>query len=161
LFGLTAAVVLFKDKANDMGDRQSMKIESIRLSDCKIDLDLRQLQALLNKSAFWAIDRPIEDLKIAVDRSEPVISAWDRDRLIGFARATSDGIYRAMIFDVVIDPDYRRLGLGRKLVETILGHSCIQRVEKIYLITTDQQSFYERLGFLPNGSTTMILDRGV
>jgi N-acetylglutamate synthase-like GNAT family acetyltransferase len=137
-----------------------MKIESIRFSDRPVDLDLRQLQALFNKSAFWAIDRQIEDLQIAIDRSDPVISAWDDDKLIGFARATSDGIYRAMIFDVVVDPDYRQVGLGRKLVETILGHSCIQRVEKIYLITTNQQSFYERLGFLPNSSTTMILDRG-
>jgi N-acetylglutamate synthase-like GNAT family acetyltransferase len=160
LFGLTAGVVLFRDKANDMGDRQAMKIESIRFSDRQVDLDLRQLQALFNQSAFWAIDRQLEDLQIAIDRSEPVISAWDDDKLIGFARANSDGIYRAMIFDVVVDPDYRQFGLGRKLVETILGHACIQRVEKIYLITTNQQSFYERLGFLPNGSTTMILDRG-
>jgi N-acetylglutamate synthase-like GNAT family acetyltransferase len=143
-----------------MGDRQLMNIESIRFSDCKVDLDLRQLQALFNKSAFWAIDRQLEDLQVSIDRSEPVISAWDRDRLIGFARATSDGIYRAMIFDVVVDPDYRQLGLGRKLVETMLGHAGMQRVEKIYLITTNQQSFYERMGFERNSSTTMVLVRG-
>ncbi len=137
-----------------------MKGQSIRFCDRHADLDLYQLQALFNHSAFWAIDRQIEDLKTALDRSEPVISAWDNDKLIGFARATSDGVYRAMIFDVVVDPDYRRLGLGRKLVETMLCHTWMQRVEKIYLITTNQQSFYEQLGFLPNSSTTMILDRG-
>lgn len=113
----------------------------------------------MNKSAFWANGRQIEDLKIAVQRSEPVVSAWDEDRLVGFARATSDGIYRAMIFDVVVDPDYQRLGVGRKLVETVLGHACMQRVEKIYLMTTNQQSFYERLGFIVNTSTTMVLTR--
>jgi ribosomal protein S18 acetylase RimI-like enzyme len=136
-----------------------MKVESIRFGDRSADIDLHQLQALLNKSAFWAIDRQIEDLKIAVDRSEPVISAWDEDNLIGFARATSDGVFRATIWDVVIDPDYQRLGLGRKLVETILEHPCMKRVERIYLTTTHQQSFYERLGFRTNSSTTMILDR--
>jgi N-acetylglutamate synthase-like GNAT family acetyltransferase len=134
-----------------------MKVESIRFCDRPADIDLQQLQSLFNKSAFWAIDRQIEDLKIAIDRSEPVISAWEEDKLIGFARATSDGIYRATIFDVVIDPDYRRLGLGRKLVETVLIHPCMRRVEKIYLMTTNQQSFYERLGFTSNSSTTMIL----
>ncbi len=136
-----------------------MEVQSIRFSDRRDDLDLYQLQALLNKSAFWAIDRKIEDLKIAVHRSEPVISAWDKDKLIGFARATSDGIYRATIWDVVVDCDYQRLGLGRKLVETVLVHSCMQRVEKIYLTTTHQQSFYERLGFIVNNSMTMRLDR--
>ena len=136
-----------------------MKGHSIRFCDRNADLDLHQLQILLDKSAFWAIDRRIEDLKIAIDRSEPVVSAWDRENLIGFARATSDGIYRATVFDVVVDPDYRRLGLGRKLVETILIHPCMCRVEKIYLMTTNQQSFYERLGFVINSSTTMRLDR--
>lgn len=137
----------------------SIKGQLIRFCDRRADIDLHQLQALLNKSAFWAVDRQIEDLQIALDRSEPVVSAWDDAKLIGFARATSDGIYRATIWDVVIDCDYQRLGLGRKLVETTLGHPSMQRVERIYLTTTHQQSFYERLGFLANHSTTMILDR--
>jgi ribosomal protein S18 acetylase RimI-like enzyme len=136
-----------------------MQSQSIQFSDCRSTLDFHQLQSLLNKSAFWAVDRQIEDLKIAVDRSEPVVSAWDDSKLIGFARATSDGVYRATIWDVVIDPDYQRLGLGRKLVETILLHPCMQRVERTYLTTTHQQSFYERLGFVINSSTTMMLDR--
>jgi ribosomal protein S18 acetylase RimI-like enzyme len=137
-----------------------MKAQAIRFCDRSADLDLHQLQTLLNQSAFWAVDRQIEDLKIALDRSEPVVSAWDSDKLIGFARAVSDGVYRATIFDVVIDCDYQRLGLGRKLVETVLAHPCMQRVERIYLTTTHQQSFYERLGFVVNSSTTMVLMRG-
>jgi ribosomal protein S18 acetylase RimI-like enzyme len=136
-----------------------MKDRSIQFSEDKADVDLHQLQALFNKSAFWARDRQIEDLKIAIDRSEPVISAWDGDRLIGFTRATSDGIYRATIWDVVIDCDYQKLGLGRKLLETLLSHSTMNRVERIYLNTTHQQSFYERIGFKHNNSTTMVLDR--
>jgi ribosomal protein S18 acetylase RimI-like enzyme len=140
-----------------MGISLEMKCQSIRFGDRKADIDLHQLQALYNKSAFWAIDRQIEDLQIAIDRSEPVISVWDKDDLIGFARATSDGIYRATIWDVIIDPNYQRLGLGRKLVETVLNYPCMKRVERIYLSTTYQQSFYERLGFEINSSTTMVL----
>jgi ribosomal protein S18 acetylase RimI-like enzyme len=136
-----------------------MKDRSIQFSEDKADVDLHQLQALFNKSAFWARDRKIEDLKIAIERSEPVISAWDSDRLIGFTRATSDGIYRATIWDVVIDCDYQKLGLGRKLLETLLTHPTMNRVERIYLNTTHQQSFYERIGFKHNSSTTMVFDR--
>jgi ribosomal protein S18 acetylase RimI-like enzyme len=138
-----------------------MNVRSLRFCDRSIDLDLSKLQILLNKNAFWASDRRIEDLKIAIARSEPVVSVWAEDNLIGFARATSDGIYRATIWDVVVDSDYQRLGLGRKLVETVLKHSCMKRVERIYLTTTHQQSFYERLGFVINSSTTMLLDRGI
>jgi ribosomal protein S18 acetylase RimI-like enzyme len=129
---------------------------SIRFCDRKADIDLFQLKALFDRHAFWAIDRNIEDLQIAIDRSEPVISVWDNARLIGFARANSDGIYRATIWDVVIDSKYQRLGLGRKLVETLLDCPCMKRVERIYLSTTHQQHFYERLGFECNSSKTMV-----
>lgn len=139
-----------------MGISSKIECQSIRFCDRKADIDLTQLQKLYNRSAFWAINRQIEDLEIALDRSEPVISAWDEDKLIGFARATSDGIYRATIWDVIIDPNYQRLGLGRKLVETVLDYPCMKRVERIYLSTTYQQNFYERLGFEINSSTTMV-----
>ena len=123
----------------------------------KSQIDLNQLQALFKLGAFWAKERSIEDLSIAIANSEPVISVWDKQRLIGFARATSDGIYRATIWDVVIHPDYRGAGLGRKLVETVLSHPRMNRVERVYLMTTHQQRFYERIGFEGNSSTTMVL----
>ncbi|MBD2035941.1 GNAT family N-acetyltransferase [Phormidium sp. FACHB-592] len=128
----------------------------IRFSDQKI-VDLLQLQALFQTAAFWAMDRSAEDLAIAVANSDPVVTAWDHDLMIGFARATSDGIYRATVWDVVIHPNYQGAGLGRKLVETVLSHPKMSRVERIYLMTTHQQSFYQRIGFEPNESTTMVL----
>lgn len=120
-------------------------------------LDLRELQQLFQLAAFWAQDRSVEDWAIALSNSKPVVTAWDSDRLIGFARATSDGIYRATIWDVVIHPQYQGAGLGRKLVETVLMHPHVNRVERVYLMTTHQQRFYERIGFKENSTTTMVL----
>lgn len=134
-----------------------MDCSQIQFCDRKSQFDLEQLQALFKRGAFWAQERSIEDLSIAIANSEPVVSVWDRERLIGFARATSDGIYRATIWDVVIDPDYRGAGLGGKLVETVLSHPRMNRVERVYLMTTRQQKFYERIGFECNASTTMVL----
>ncbi|NEP58012.1 MAG: GNAT family N-acetyltransferase [Symploca sp. SIO2G7] len=119
-------------------------------------IDYYQLQRLFT-GAFWAKDRKIEDLQIAIANSQAVVTVWDEQRLIGFARATSDSVYRATIWDVVIHPEYRGAGLGRKLVETVLIHPKVNRVERVYLMTTYQQSFYERIGFEYNSSTTMVL----
>ena len=129
----------------------------IQFCDRKFQIDLNQLQALFKLGAFWAKERSIDDLRIAIENSEPVISLWDGQKLIGFARATSDGIYRATIWDVVIHPDYRGAGLGSKLVETVLSHPRMNRVERVYLMTTHQQRFYEKIGFEPNSTTTMVL----
>ncbi|MGK7877781.1 MAG: GNAT family N-acetyltransferase [Xenococcaceae cyanobacterium] len=123
----------------------------------KSKIDLHELQALFNITTFWAQERKIEDLEIAIANSDPVISVWDGKRMIGFARATSDGIYRAGIWDVVIHPEYRGAGLGSKLVETVLSHPRLNRVERVYLMTTHQQRFYQHIGFQENKTTTMVL----
>jgi ribosomal protein S18 acetylase RimI-like enzyme len=134
-----------------------MDYRHIQFCDCKSKIDYFQLQQLFRLGAFWAKDRKIEDWEVAIANSEPVISVWDTERLIGFARGTSDGIYRATIWDVVVHPDYRGAGLGRKLVQTVLSHPRMSRVERVYLMTTHQQSFYERIGFESNSTTTMVL----
>jgi ribosomal protein S18 acetylase RimI-like enzyme len=134
-----------------------MDCRHIQFCDQKARVDGKQLLQLFELAAFWARDRQPDDMAIAIANSDPVITAWDRDCLIGFARATSDGVYRAVIWDVVIHPDYQGAGLGRKLVQTVLSHPKLNRVERVYLMTTHQQKFYERIGFESNSSTTMVL----
>ncbi|MEM7066921.1 MAG: GNAT family N-acetyltransferase [Cyanobacteria bacterium P01_B01_bin.77] len=119
--------------------------------------DLEKLRALFNQAAFWAVDRRFEDLAKAISYSCPVVTAWHGEILIGFARATSDGVYRATIWDVVIHDDFQGAGLGRKLVETILSHPHMSHVERTYLMTTNQKKFYKRVGFAENETTTMVL----
>ncbi|MGB3311694.1 MAG: GNAT family N-acetyltransferase [Nodosilinea sp.] len=119
--------------------------------------DLDQLVDLFQAAAFWAKDRTRADMETAIAHSYPVVTAWDGDRLIGFSRATSDGVFRATIWDVVISPDYQGGGLGRRLVETLVAHPHMSRVERVYLMTTHQQGFYKRIGFEENASTTMVL----
>lgn len=134
-----------------------MDYRHIQFCDRKYLIDYDQLQELFRLGAFWARERNIEDWKIAIANSEPTITVWDGKKLIGFARATSDGIYRGTIWDVVIHPEYQGAGLGRKLVETVLSHPRMSRVERVYLMTTHQQRFYERIGFECNSTTTMVL----
>ncbi len=122
---------------------------------CK--LDMQQLLELFQVAAFWAQDRRVEDLATAIAHSNPVVSAWQDNQLVGFARATSDGVYRASIWDVVVHPEHQSKGLGRKLVETVLSHPHVNRVERVYLMTTFKEKFYERVGFQRNSSTTMVL----
>ncbi|MGB5770406.1 MAG: GNAT family N-acetyltransferase [Crocosphaera sp.] len=134
-----------------------MDCSHIQFSLQKSNIDYQQLQILFNQAAFWARERTIEDLQTAVINSNPVVTVWDSKTMIGFCRGTSDGVYRATIWDVVIHKEYQGLGLGRKLVETALSHPLMSQVERVYLMTTYQQKFYERIGFQENKSTTMVL----
>jgi N-acetylglutamate synthase-like GNAT family acetyltransferase len=79
--------------------------------------------------------------------SAAAVSAWQGPRLVGFGRATSDGIYRAVLWDVVVIRDLEGQGLGRQLVETRLEALPVASAERVYLMTTNSRGFYERLGF--------------
>ncbi|MGD1851076.1 MAG: GNAT family N-acetyltransferase [Cyanophyceae cyanobacterium] len=138
----------FKDQTIDCSQVQFSDIQTI---------DLKQLQQLFDSTAFWAQSRSLEDLSLALKHSNPVISAWHNGDLIGFARATSDWVYRATIWDVVVDSKYQGAGIGRKLIHTLLSHPAVAKVERVYLMTTQQQEFYKRIGFEVNPSTTMLL----
>ena len=74
-------------------------------------------------------------------------SLWQGKRLVGFCRASSDGSYRAVLWDVVIPEDLQGQGLGRLLVEALLRSPQLQDVERIYLMTTNSSGFYAQLGF--------------
>lgn len=74
-----------------------------------------------------------------------VIAKVDR-KIIGFARALSDGIYNAAIYDVVVDKKYHKHGIGREIVEKLVDQ--IGEVSCIHLIaTTKHTTFYKRVGF--------------
>ena len=133
-----------------------MSQENIKFYTDKAEVNLEQLQELFNLSTFWAQNRTMEDLELAISNSNPVVTVWDGANLIGLARATSDGVYRATIWDVVIHKDYQGRGLGARLVKTILAHPLLAKVERIYLMTTHQQKFYQGLGFAENETTTLV-----
>ncbi|WP_269621979.1 GNAT family N-acetyltransferase [Prochlorococcus marinus] len=108
---------------------------------------LTKLQKLLEKHAFWATGRNYKNLRKLLAKSTIVITLWRGKRLIGFGRATSDGVYRAVLWDIVVAGDLQGQGLGRKVVEALLSSPSIKEVERIYLMTTNSDEFYKQLGF--------------
>ncbi len=116
-----------------------------------------QLQALLNDHSFWAASRSAPDLRRMLRHSQAAVSAWDGGQLVGFGRASSDGVYRAVLWDVVVAEPYQGRGLGRQLVTLLLEAPLLRPVERIYLMTTRSAGFYHRLGFQEIGSQQLLL----
>jgi len=121
------------------------------------DLDIQQLQALY-QHAPWAKGRDLDGIKRMLDNTDYLFSAWDGPRLIGFARVLTDRVYRATLWDVVVQPDYQGRGVGETLIKTILSHPVLSKVEKFWLNTRDKQAFYERFGFV-RSDQGMVRDR--
>ena len=118
---------------------------------------LDKLQVLFNQNALWAKDRSKNQIKKMLAKSSVVITLWHKDNLVGFGRATSDQVYRAVLWDIVISKDVQRVGLGKIIVEELLNDKKINSVEKVYLMTTNSKDFYKQLGFKVNNSQSLMI----
>jgi GNAT superfamily N-acetyltransferase len=52
----------------------------------------------------------------ALTRTEN-IGAWDGARLVGSVRVLTDGVLFATVPELLVDPDYQRRGIGRRLMQ--------------------------------------------
>ena len=108
---------------------------------------LSKLQKLLDKNAFWAKSRKINDLKKCLANSDVIVSVWVGNEIVGFGRALSDGIYRGVLWDVVIDQNYQNKGFGKLIVNNLLSSKKIKNTKKLYLMTTNKKLFYSQFNF--------------
>lgn len=122
---------------------------------------LLKLQRLLDKHAFWAQGRSFGDLRRLLARSQAVVSLWRGKRLVGFGRATSDGLCRAVLWDVVVAGDLQGRGLGRQVVQALLAAPALAGVERVYLMTTNSAGFYQQLGFRSAAPQELLMKPGL
>ena len=108
---------------------------------------LKKLQRLLDRNAVWAKSRTINDLKKCLANSDVIVSLWVGNEIVGFGRALTDGIYRGVLWDIVIDKNHQGKGFGTLIVQKLLSSRKIKNTKKLYLMTTHQKLFYEQLGF--------------
>ena len=106
-----------------------------------------QLKELLDSQSFWAKGRKKRELKKMIKNSSSVVTLWQANRLVGFGRATSDSIYRAVLWDIVIAKDQQKSGLGKLLINALINSKSIKNVEKVYLMTTNSKDFYKSCKF--------------
>lgn len=122
------------------------------------DVDPVQLVRLYAQ-APWAAGRTADPVRDMLAYSDLVLSAWDGSKLVGFGRVLTDYVYRASIWDVIVDKDYQGQDIGTQIMQRILQHPDLKRVELFWLCTRDKQAFYEKLGFSANEQIGMVWSR--
>jgi len=118
---------------------------------------LIKLQKLLNRNAFWAQNRKINDLKKSLANSDVIVSLWVGNEIVGFGRALTDGIYRGVLWDIVIDQNHQGKGYGTLLVENLLSSKKLKNTKKLYLMTTNKKFFYSQFNFKEVTSQNLLI----
>ena len=108
---------------------------------------LIKLQRLLDRNAFWAKSRKINDLQKSLSNSDVIVSLWVGNEIVGFGRALTDGIYRGVLWDIVIDQNHQGKGFGTLILKKLLSSKKIKNTKKLYLMTTNKKRFYSQFDF--------------
>lgn len=109
-------------------------------------LDLDTIHGYLTRS-WWAAGVSKETVERSC-RASLCFGVYDGSRQVGFARVISDFATYAYLCDDFILEQYQGRGLGRWLMESILGHPDLQGLRRLTLIAQDAR-IYGKFGFKP------------
>jgi N-acetylglutamate synthase-like GNAT family acetyltransferase len=104
----------------------------------------------LFQAEWWTKGRTKKDVEKALKSGGPVFAYIDpeRDELVAFARAMTDGVYKAMIFDIIVKIEWRNTGLGTVLMDAVLNDPTLIDIKHRELYCLDEMvPFYEKWGF--------------
>ena len=81
----------------------------------------------------------------AFEASHTTVFVYHADRLIGFGRAISDGVYQAAIYDCAVLPEFQGKGIGTTIMKNILPR--IAHCNVILYASPGKEGFYQTHGF--------------
>lgn len=133
--------------------------QSPLLLDGEIDLvfltnptaeQLGMIVGLYRQAGWWPAEEAedLDRLARLVRQSHCFVAAMAHGRMIGMGRAISDGVSDAYIQDVVVDANWRRSGVGTRIVRLLLERLQADGIGWTALIAERGSSpFYDRFGF--------------
>ncbi len=121
-----------------------MDITNFYVSNEKSKLRLEAVKALLQQ-AYWAKTRSEETIIKSIENSI-CYGVFYNDIQVGFGRVVTDYSTVYWICDIIIDVNYRGLGLGKLLMENIMADKGLEGLLGI-LATKDAHGLYEKSGF--------------
>jgi ribosomal protein S18 acetylase RimI-like enzyme len=92
--------------------------------------------------------RPVDDkerIQSMLDHDNVLITAWDKDKLVGVSRGLTDYAFCCYLSDLAVDETYQHRGIGKKLVELTHQRSGDQ-TSLILLAAPAAINYYPKIG---------------
>lgn len=121
----------------------SNKNEYLISKDKKL-LQIDRIFELL-RNTYWANKRKKDTIIKSIENSI-CYGVYCDSIQVGFARVITDYVTTFYICDVTIDENFRKKGLGKKLIKEISEDKAFESLYGL-LVTNDAHGLYERFGF--------------
>jgi len=109
-------------------------------------IDFDTVYRYLNEDSYWAQGISPDTLRKAIENSL-CFGVYRENSMAGLARVITDRATFAYICDVFILPGYRRLGLSKWLMQSIVAYPELQGLRRWSLATADAHGLYQQFGF--------------
>ncbi|MGD1873143.1 MAG: GNAT family N-acetyltransferase [Mastigocoleus sp.] len=121
-----------------------MKEKSIQYSD-KHNIEKNKIINLYKLNNWSSSDKP-DLLYKALINSHSLITAWDKEELVGLGNAISDGFLVVYYPHLLVLPEYQGMGIGKNIVKRLTN--IYANFHQQILVSENQAiGFYERCGF--------------
>ncbi len=121
-----------------------MDITSFYVSNEKSKLQLEAVKALIQQT-YWANNRSEATIIKSIENAI-CYGVYYNDIQVGFGRVVTDYSTVYWICDIIIDENFRGLGLGKLLMSSIMGNKELEGLLGI-LSTKNAHGLYEKSGF--------------
>lgn len=125
--------------------RRVIAADDLRIVHDLEDMDIAKITDFILGS-YWGGKLSADQIRQSL-RASFCVGLLNGAEQIAFARAISDTAIDAYLKDVIVFPDHRRQGHGRRIVQALMDHPALKDVPKWYLGTKDAHAFYQSLGF--------------
>lgn len=112
-------------------------------------IGIEELVELYNSVSWIAYTQNMEVMENILENSYWYMSAYYENKLIGLIRVIGDGYSIMYIQDILVNPEYQRLGIGTNLIERALKK--FKNIRQNVLITDDEErtkKFYLPVGMM-------------
>ena len=116
---------------------------NIRIQDDCKNVDWNRVPKILKEVCMTYYDA--DSHKKAFENSHTVVFAFEGDKLIGFARAISDGVFQSAVYDVAVQPEYQGKKVGAKIMNALLEKA--PQCNFILYASPGKEGFYDKHNF--------------
>ena len=108
-------------------------------------VDAPSLARLFRAVGWYRKANDVSRLDRMLEGTTQMVSAWDGERMVGFARAISDQAYNGYISSVAVHPRWQGKGLGERLIDALMEQN--DEIKFVLTAVPGIHGFYEGLGF--------------
>ena len=142
-----ALAVIVRNSPATIKQNHKKRIKSMKIT-YKFDIvpTAEQVIELYDNAGLPRPTNDPERIKKMFENSNLIVAAWDENKLVGLSRTITDWVWCSYLADLAVSPDYKKSGIGKKLIDFTREKVGEQSMILLLSVPT-AMDYYPKVGF--------------